>query len=42
VLKMLNANPISQQSLASALMSIQSVIERGTVLHEGLPKETLR
>ena len=42
VLKMLNANPISQQSLASALMSIQSVIERGTVLHEGLPKRSLR
>jgi hypothetical protein len=40
---MLNANPISQQSLASALMSIQSIAERGTVLHsEGLPKGSLR
>jgi diguanylate cyclase (GGDEF)-like protein/PAS domain S-box-containing protein len=43
VLKILNANPISQQSLASALMSIQSIAERGTVLHsEGLPKGSLR
>jgi diguanylate cyclase (GGDEF)-like protein/PAS domain S-box-containing protein len=43
VLKMLNASPISQQSLASALMSIQSVVNRGTVLHsEGLPKGSLR
>jgi diguanylate cyclase (GGDEF)-like protein/PAS domain S-box-containing protein len=42
VLKVLNANPISQQSFASTLMSIQSVLERGTVLHEGLPKGTLR
>jgi diguanylate cyclase (GGDEF)-like protein len=42
VLKMLNANPVSQQSLASALMSIQSVVERGTILHEGLPKGSLR
>jgi diguanylate cyclase (GGDEF)-like protein/PAS domain S-box-containing protein len=42
VLKMLNANPVSQQSLASALLSIQSVVERGTILHEGLPKGSLR
>ncbi len=42
VLKILNANPISQQSLASALMSIQSAVEKGTVLHEGLPKGSLR
>jgi diguanylate cyclase (GGDEF)-like protein/PAS domain S-box-containing protein len=42
VLKILNANPISQQSLASALMSIQSVTERGTILHEGLPGGSLR
>jgi diguanylate cyclase (GGDEF)-like protein/PAS domain S-box-containing protein len=43
VLKMLNADPISEQSLASALMSIQSVVNRGTVLHsDGFPKGSLR
>jgi diguanylate cyclase (GGDEF)-like protein/PAS domain S-box-containing protein len=42
VLKMLNANPLSQQSLTGALMTVQSAIEQGTVLYEGLPKGNSR
>lgn len=43
VMKALNASPVSQQSLTSALMSIQARASSDTVLHsDGLPKGTLR
>jgi diguanylate cyclase (GGDEF)-like protein/PAS domain S-box-containing protein len=39
VLKLLNANPISQQSLASALVSIQSVVNQGKASRsDGMPE----